>query len=218
MKWISVKDQLPNEGEICLSAKLTSDKGRTTETIVLTHYDGKHFIDGDGKPFNWVMAWATFNTLLDDIEDKSEENQRKRADQDTMQKLMSMSIHDTEHGDMKYGIRHDIIKVPGGWIYQPIERLRDGRGSDVYHQPTFVPEPEPRKKITADLLNAAQWMSDAILEHTLRATKTTAGQMSKAREAYTNAIKSYQLHDIGDQTNEILEQNNSKGHTGSGIS
>lgn len=203
MKWISVKDQLPNEGEICLSAKLTSDKGRTTETIVLTHYDGKHFIDGDGKPFNWVMAWATFNTLLDDIEDKSEENQRKRADQDTMQKLMSMSIGQKELINELLAVR-----VPGGWLMA----AHDG-GNDL-----FVPEPEPSKKITANLLNAAQWMSDAILEHTLRATKTTAGQMSKAREAYIKALKSYQLHDIGDQTNEILEQNNSKGHTGSGIS
>jgi hypothetical protein len=51
-------------------------------------------------------------------------------------------LHDLEVGEtliaeMKWGIRYDIMRVPTGWIYQPINRPVNGK--DEYLNPVFVP-------------------------------------------------------------------------------
>ena len=56
-------------------------------------------------------------------------------------KLYSLSIHEEWEGEMEWGIRYNIKRVIGGWIYQPIERQYSGE--DIYHQSVFVPYEAP---------------------------------------------------------------------------
>lgn len=51
--------------------------------------------------------------------------------------IYNLRLHETLNSPIKYGIRFDITKVSGGWIYQPINRVADGK--DEYLSPCFVP-------------------------------------------------------------------------------
>ena len=55
-----------------------------------------------------------------------------------MQKtIYELELHETLFNNMRYGLRNDITRVAGGWIYQPIVRLSSG--NDMYLTPVFVP-------------------------------------------------------------------------------
>jgi hypothetical protein len=56
---------------------------------------------------------------------------------DVSARLYSLKLNETLHADMKWGVRTDITRVPGGWIYQPI--CRHSNGKDEYYAPCFVP-------------------------------------------------------------------------------
>lgn len=56
---------------------------------------------------------------------------------DVSARLYSLALNETLHADMKWGVRIDITRVPGGWIYQPICRHHNGK--DEYYAPCFVP-------------------------------------------------------------------------------
>lgn len=56
---------------------------------------------------------------------------------DVSARLYSLGLNETLHADMKWGVRTDITRVAGGWIYQPICRHHNGK--DEYYAPCFVP-------------------------------------------------------------------------------
>jgi hypothetical protein len=51
--------------------------------------------------------------------------------------LYDMKLNEELEDEMKWGVRYSYKRVPGGWIYQPIERKYNG--DDVWLQPLFVP-------------------------------------------------------------------------------
>jgi hypothetical protein len=51
--------------------------------------------------------------------------------------IYNLEIHEVLYAPMQWGVRYDIMRVHGGWIYQPINR--DRNGGDSWMQPCFVP-------------------------------------------------------------------------------
>lgn len=51
--------------------------------------------------------------------------------------LYDMKLNEELEDDMKWGVRYRYKRVPGGWIYQPIDRKYNG--VDVWLQPVFIP-------------------------------------------------------------------------------
>lgn len=51
--------------------------------------------------------------------------------------IYSLKLHETLNEEMKWGLRTDVTRVAGGWIYQPI--YREYHGKDKYLSPCYVP-------------------------------------------------------------------------------
>jgi hypothetical protein len=51
--------------------------------------------------------------------------------------IYTIGLNETLFAEMKWGFRTDIMRVPGGWIYQFIKREYNGR--DEYISTCFVP-------------------------------------------------------------------------------
>ena len=51
--------------------------------------------------------------------------------------IYDLKLHEEWQGVMQWGIRYNVTRVPGGWIYQAINRPVNG--SDAYLSATFVP-------------------------------------------------------------------------------
>ena len=51
--------------------------------------------------------------------------------------IYKLKFNETYMAEMKWGLRTDVTRVAGGWIYQNIIRQKDGK--DKYLNPCFVP-------------------------------------------------------------------------------
>lgn len=51
--------------------------------------------------------------------------------------IYDLKLNETLYAEMKWGVRIDIMRVAGGWIYQPINREYNGK--DHWLSPCFVP-------------------------------------------------------------------------------
>ena len=58
--------------------------------------------------------------------------------------IYDLQLNEILSAPMKWGVRIDIMRVAGGWIYQPISR-KYNQGDDTYLSPCFVPYNEEFK-------------------------------------------------------------------------
>ena len=58
--------------------------------------------------------------------------------------IYELGLHEVWNQEMQWGIRYTVTRVPGGWIYQAINRPING--NDIYLQPLFVPYNKEFKK------------------------------------------------------------------------
>lgn len=54
-----------------------------------------------------------------------------------MKSMYDLELNETLPAEMQWGLRTDITRVPGGWIYQSI--IRAYNGGDTHLVPVFVP-------------------------------------------------------------------------------